>query len=268
MNTISFMSANFVARQVGYHMTEGWGQGERATNACFRPLETFGQRFEELLTAVRAMGFDTIDIWTAHLNWAWATDRHIAIARELLDRHGLAVASLAGGFGASAEEFDAACRLAVALHTKVLGGGAPFYDTQRDSAIATLDRHDLKLGIENHPGVETPEQMLAKIGDGGHGRIGTAVDTGWYGTVGLDAAQAIEQLGKYVFHVHLKDVRAPGSHETCRYGQGIVPIQACVEALQQLGSQGAISVEHEPEDFDPTEDCKANLALLRQWLRQ
>ena len=68
---------------------------------------------------------------------------------------------------------------------------------------------------------------------------------------------------EYVFHVHLKDVRAPGSHETCRYGQGIVPIRACVEALQKLGYQGAISVEHEPEDFDPTDDCKANLATLR-----
>src|SRR5919199_3733044 len=206
-NPISLMSPISVARQVGYHMTEGWGRGERATNAYFRPLETFGQRFEDLLTAVRAMGFDTIDIWTAHLNWAWATDRHIAIARDLLERHALAVASLAAGFGATADEFEAACRLAVALHTKVLGGSAPFYDAQREAAIATLDRHDLKLGIENHPGVETPEQMLAKLGDGGRGRIGTTVDTGWYGTVGLDAAPAIEQLGADVFHVHLKDVR-------------------------------------------------------------
>jgi hypothetical protein len=95
------MSANFVARQVGYHMTEGWGQGERATNEYYRPLETFGQRFEELLTALRA----TIGIWTAHLNWAWATDLHSAIARALLKRHALAVASLAGGFGATADEF-------------------------------------------------------------------------------------------------------------------------------------------------------------------
>src|SRR5204862_4400360 len=147
VNTISFMSANFVARQVGYHMTEGWAQGERATNEYFQPFETFGQRFEELLTTVRSMGFDTIDIWTAHLNWAWATERHIAIARDLLDRHALAVASLAGGFGATAEEFDAACRLAVALRTTILGGNAAFYGARRDAAIATLDRPDLKLGI-------------------------------------------------------------------------------------------------------------------------
>jgi sugar phosphate isomerase/epimerase len=174
------------------------------------------------------------------------TDRHIAIARNLLERR-----ALAGGFGATADQFDATCRLAVALHTKVLGGSAPFYDAQREAAIAMLDRHDLALGIENHPGVETPEHMLAKIGDGGQGRIGTAVDTGWYGTVGLDAAKAIEQLRAYVFHVHRKDVRAPGSHETCRSGQGIVPVRACVDVLTTRGYQGAISVEHEPEDIDP-----------------
>ena len=41
MNTISFMSANYVARQVNYQMTEGWMQGDAAPNAYFRPLDTF-----------------------------------------------------------------------------------------------------------------------------------------------------------------------------------------------------------------------------------
>jgi sugar phosphate isomerase/epimerase len=71
-------------------------------------------------------------------------------------------------------------------------------------------------------------------------------------------------LAGYV--IPLKDVRAPGRHETCRYGQGIVPVRACVEVLHKLGYQGAISVEHEPEHFDPTDDCKAKLAMLREWL--
>jgi hypothetical protein len=40
MTTVSFMGANFVARQVGYNMTDGWGQGDAATNEYFRPLAT------------------------------------------------------------------------------------------------------------------------------------------------------------------------------------------------------------------------------------
>ena len=67
-------------------------------------------------------------------------------------------------------------------------------------------------------------------------------------------------------HLHLKDVLAPGGHETCRYGAGCVQIEQCVEMLKQVGYIGGISVEHEPEHYDPTEDCQASLALLQAWL--
>lgn len=96
MNTISFMSANFVARQLDCHMTGGWMQGDNATNDYFRPIETFGERFGALLADVSAMGFRAIDLWIAHLNPGWATDEHISMARELPAEHKLAVASLAG----------------------------------------------------------------------------------------------------------------------------------------------------------------------------
>jgi len=43
VTTISFMSANYVAREVGYAM-HGWGHGDRATNDAFRPLETYEGR--------------------------------------------------------------------------------------------------------------------------------------------------------------------------------------------------------------------------------
>jgi sugar phosphate isomerase/epimerase len=263
---VSFMSANYVAREVGFHLTGGWGQGERSTSEAFEPIETFPRRFGQLLQTVRWLGFEAIDVWTAHLNPAWATHKHIDTARDLLGRHGLAVASLAGGFGKTGQELERTCQLAQALGTQVLGGSSPYLTEHRPESVALLERYDLRLGIENHPETSTLEAMLAAIGDGGNGRVGTTVDTGWYGTVGRDAAAAIRQLGGHLFHVHLKDVLAAGSHETCRYGRGVVPVEECVRALQEIGYQGAISIEHEPESFDPTEDCKANLAMLRAWL--
>src|SRR3712207_2868759 len=120
MNTISFMTANYVARYVDYQMTGGWGQGDRATNEHFRPIDTFAQRFEEILLDVKAMGFDALDLWTGHLNPAWASEEHITIAGDLLRRHQLQVASLAGGFGSTREELEASCRLAVAVGTNIL----------------------------------------------------------------------------------------------------------------------------------------------------
>ena len=259
-NTISFMSANYVAREVGYHMTGGWGQGDRAANEAFRPLETFAERFEELLRDVRALGFEAVDLWTSRLSPAWATDEHIEIARDLLEQHRLTVPSLAGWFGSSPEAFTATCELATALGVPVLGGSTSVLQKDRAFVVETLERHDLKLGLENHP-EKTPEELLEKIGDGGGGRIGAAVDTGWFSTQGFDAAEALERLGEHLFHVHLKDVRAAGSHDTCRYGEGIVPVEGCVRTLQRLGYQGAISVEHEPELFDPSEDCRTSRLL-------
>ena len=117
MNTISFMSANFVARQLDYNMTAGWGQGDRATNDYFRPIETYAERLEALLLEVQAMGFEAIDIWTGHLNPQWATPEHVAIAREKLASCKLQVASLAGGFGNTPEEVEKSCQLAVAMDT-------------------------------------------------------------------------------------------------------------------------------------------------------
>ena len=261
------MGANFVARQVGYHMTGGWGQGDRAANDFFRPLETFADRFGALLAEVRAMGFDAFDVWTGQLNWTWATQEHIAIARALLDKHSLAVASYAGSFGATAEEFEAACRLTAALSTRILGGSTPFIRTDRVSAVALLRRYDLRLAIENHPGLLTAEEMMVVVGDGADGLVGTTVDTGWYGTADVDALAAIRGLGPHIVHVHLKDVEAPGGHVTCQYGRGCVPVRECVGALKELGYAGGISVEHEPEDRDPTEECLANLRLLRTWIQ-
>ena len=45
-------TASFVARETGYAM-HGWGHGDRVTNEAFAPLDTFAERFDELLAHVR-----------------------------------------------------------------------------------------------------------------------------------------------------------------------------------------------------------------------
>jgi L-ribulose-5-phosphate 3-epimerase len=260
------MSANYVARQLDYNMTGGWGQGDKATNEYFRPLETFPERFEDLLQEISDLGFTTIDLWLAHLNYAWATPDHIAIARDLLAKYGLPVVSLAGWFGSTPDEFAATCRLAVALGCPVLGGSTSVLEKDRDFVVGTLKEHGLRLGLENHP-EKNPAELLAKIGDGGDGTVGACVDTGWFGTQSYDAAQALAELRDVLFHVHLKDVLAIGTHDTCGYGKGVVPIAECVQTLRRIGYTGGISVEHEPEQYSPNDDCVAALGLLGEWLR-
>lgn len=265
MNTISFMTANYVARQIGYNMTKGWMEGDDATNAYFAPIETYEERFRDLLAEISSLGFTAIDLWLGHLHWRWATDQHIAIAKTALAEAGLSVSSLAGGFGSNREEFTAACRMAQALGVSILGGSSGLLDSDPDALAEIARAHGTRLGYENHP-ERTTAEMFAKIGTGNEDVIGFCVDTGWFGTHGYNAEMALREVYPRLFHVHLKDVLSPGGHETCRYGRGCVPIAGCVRTLVELGYTGGFSVEHEPEHYNPNEDCVANLHMLKGWL--
>jgi len=257
---VSFMTANYVAEHTGWAM-HGWGHGDRTTNERFAPLETYAERLDELLSRIRALGFEAIDLWGAHLSPDWATDEHVAIARETLDRHGLRVVSYATWIGPS--NVERACELAIGIGTNLIGAGI----SGDPPAIArVLRERGVRIGIENHP-ERTPAEVLAQI-DRGDGTLGATVDTGWWGTQGYDAARAIAELGEHILHIHLKDVLATGEpHETCRWGEGIVPVEECVQTLRRIGYTEALSIEHEPEDHDPSAACADMLAELRGWLR-
>ena len=264
MPDISFMSANFVARELDWQMPD-WAAGDQSVNDAFRPIETYRERFGAMLDAVVAMGFSAIDLWEAHLSPQWATDAHVATANELLQARSLRVASLAGWFGTERAELEAASRLAVAVGAPILGGRSRLLDTDRGAVVDLMERHDLVFALENHP-ERTPAEVLARIGEESE-RIGATVDTGWFATQGHDPARAIELLGSRVLHVHLKDVRHAGEpHTTTAYGEGIVPLRECVEALQRQEYRGTISVEHESEDHDPTDELRAAREQLEAWL--
>lgn len=265
MNDISFMSANFVARELDYTMHGGWAEGESATNSHFEPLESFRERFSALLTEVKNLGFHQVDLWTAHLNWRWATDVHISIARSLLEKHGIKVASYAGGFGETAEEFERSCRVARAVGIGLLGGSAGFLAQDRAAFCALLKNYALKFAHENHP-EKHPDEILDYLSGTDEELVGVCVDTGWFGTNGYDAARALREVRDRLFYVHLKDVAAPGGHRTCAFGAGCVPIQRCVETLREIKYLGGISIEHEPEDHDPAGEIRSSRALLEKLL--
>jgi sugar phosphate isomerase/epimerase len=39
-----------------------------------------------------------------------------------------------------------------------------------------------------------------------------------------------------------------------------------VKTLVELGYTGGISIEHEPEHYNPNEDVAASLVLVKEWL--
>ena len=261
---LSFMSANYVAKELGYGAADEWGPYDLATNEAFEPLESFPTRFDELLATIAGLGFDTIDLWFGHLNWRWATPDHVAHAREALARHGLRVVSLAGSVGATTAELTAACRLANDLDVDLIAGVGEVVRRDRAGAAAVLRAHGVRFGLENHP-EKTPREVLDAIGDDAD-VLGAAVDTGWWATQSYDPVAAIGELSDRLFHVHLKDVEAPGTHISCMHGEGCANIAGCVERLLEIGYAGPVSIEHEPYDRDPTDECARMLARIREQL--
>jgi L-ribulose-5-phosphate 3-epimerase len=261
---LSFMSANYVAKERGYGSADEWGPFDAATNAAFEPLETFAGRFDDLLATITGIGFDTIDLWFAHLNWRWASPEHVALAREALARRGVSVVSLAGSVGATTNELAAACRLANDLDVDLMAGVGEVVHRDREGAVAVLRDHGVRFGLENHP-EKTPQEVLEAIGDDAD-VLGAAVDTGWWATQSYDPVTAIGELSDRLFHVHLKDVEEPGTHVSCMHGEGCASIAGCVEKLLAIGYSGPVSIEHEPYDRDPTAECVRMLARIREQL--
>jgi L-ribulose-5-phosphate 3-epimerase len=110
--------------------------------------------------------------------------------------------------------------------------------------------------------------VLETVGPEDAGTLGVTIDTGWFGTQGYPADDAVRALRGRLRHVHLKDVRAAGTHETCGFGKGVVPLRAVVQALAEIGYTGVLSVEHEPELFGPGTDLAAARRQLDGWLAE
>jgi L-ribulose-5-phosphate 3-epimerase len=261
---LSFMSANYVAKELGYGAADEWGPFDDATNAAFEPLEAFAGRFDDLLATITGIGFDTIDLWFAHLNWRWATPDHVALAREALARRDVRVVSLAGSVGETTADLTAACRLAKDLDVDLIAGVGEVVRRDREGAVAVLREHGVRFGLENHP-ERTPQEVLDAIGDAVD-VLGAAVDTGWWATQSYDPVAAIDELSERLFHVHLKDVETPGTHISCMHGEGCANIAGCVEQLVAIGYPGPVSIEHEPYDRDPTAECVRMLGRIREQL--
>lgn len=273
----SFITANYVARPLGYHMPDGWGQGDKANNDAFAPLETFAARFEQLLTGIGELGFKSIDLWAAHLHYKWATLEHVALAKELLAKHEIQVRSYAAWVPGDASELRGACQLCRALRIPFIAGfvGMAENDETRAEAVGILREFGVRYAIENHPETSV-EALMARLRKGDEDVIGIALDTGWCATRGWDALAGLKQVFDRVFTVHLKDVKAPRvektgfefidmGHETCAAGDGVVPMEALVKWLREQGFRGPMGIEHEPENFDPSEEIRLSLERVNAW---
>ena len=240
-NELAFNGANFVARQVNWSMPGGWGQGVKSTEAWFRPVDTFAERFDGLLAEVAELGFAAYDLWCAQLDGEWSTPEHVDAARAAAERHGIRLTSYAGGpFGETAEECERVCALLEALEVPVLAGYCAFAEQDPRAFAGLLEKYGLRYGRENHPEASVAE-LLAKVEDIPGDRVGVTVDTGWFATQSCDPAAAIQpQPGAAGLEVTpgADPVAGPARQRGCRAGVEFIAIAGQQQAPAGMGLPG------------------------------
>ena len=247
---IAFNSANLVGRVTGgKFVLKNWGQQHTKTAE-----QTDEKEWAKICSEVAAAGYHAIEVWVAHVDPAHMTDARATAYRKIMADHGLQAIGLAGTLN------DDHARVCHQLNIPVCNGG--LWNTDLRNVRRVMKETGVNYNFENH-GEKSVDDILDAM-NGGAGGVGVAVDTGWLGTHGLDAPSVIRELGDLVTHVHLKDVKHKGGHETCPLGTGVVNIAGSIQTLKEMGYAGWYSWEDEPEDRNPMDIAQA----MREWIEE
>jgi L-ribulose-5-phosphate 3-epimerase len=265
MRSVSFITANFVGRVSKY--PGGWVGEWMNFDAATLEVPPASQ-FDAVAAEIAGAGFNQIDLWTAHAH----SQRHGREGADAIKHacatHNLTITSYVGGFQATtSRELDDVFKFMKQLGAPIFAGNiwGLANDEQARLVNEAGERHNITWAFENHAEKKAGE-MLARISNGEYPRCKICLDTGWCGTQGLDALEALKAVRPHLHILHLKDVVAAGGHETCALGDGIVPVERCVRYLIETNWHGVIGVEHEPFDRDPMPEVQTSLQRLRAWL--
>ncbi len=245
---IAFNTANLVARYTGYRFElKNWGDQHNKTVAM-----TDEAAWKSICKEISGAGFSAVEIWEAHAAPESLTNTKTARWKRILADHGLKPIGYAGSLRRETLEI---CQQ---MGIPQINGGLRGQTVEEATALCR--EYGIRFNLENHP-EKTAAEALAKVG-GGNPWLGICVDTGWFGSQGSNVPNAIRACGKYVRHTHIKDVKAPGAHETCLLGAGVVDVAGCLVALKEIGYQGWYAWEDEPEDRNPFDSAVQN----RKWI--
>ncbi len=258
---IGINTASYFGRASNYQTSIAeWGAAER------RVIENASlAEFDRICADVAGAGFRYAELWMAHAFPKFMTPGLADEMRKIWERHGLAITSYSCSLGDPVRWprwtrfcFETAKMLGIETITSGIGKEAA------PVIYAHCREYGIRVAAENHP-EKHPDEIRSVIGNYGDW-IGACVDTGWFGTQGFPAEEALRLLRDHLFHVHLKDVREAGQHNSTRLGTGIVNIEGCVQVLKETGYDGTLSLEQESGDHDPTEDCAYGRRLVESLL--
>lgn len=257
----------------------------------YGPVETVGTLAE--------LGYDGVELLFggSHLHPDDTDEGDVAAVRDALDDTGLEISNC-NAFMISEEDFqhpsyveeDAeyrqqridytreALRLADAFDADSISiqPGGPVPDGKsREWAMETFSQglrelaptaEDLGVDILVEPEpdllIETTDQFLDLMEMVDSSAVGCNFDAGHLFCVGEDPAAAVGTLGEYTPHYHLEDIPADRTHEHTQLGEGGMDIDGFLEAVEDTGYDGFVTIELYPYRATAEETAREALAYL------
>ncbi len=111
--------------------------------------------------------------------------------------------------------------------------------------------------------IETSMQFLDVIERVDSDRIACNFDAGHLYCVGEDPAELVETLSPYTKHYHLEDIPESREHDHTQLGDGAMNIDAFLEAVEDSGYDGYVTVELYPYQETAAETARGAMDYLR-----
>jgi sugar phosphate isomerase/epimerase len=131
---------------------------------------------------------------------------------------------------------------------------APRFIDGLKMAAGTAEKYDVFLALESTLNADEHQQILDQVGSPA---VGVYYDMGNATSRGYDPAREIQQLGKAIVQMHIKDTK--GNHA----GEGDVDFPAVIEAIHAIGYDGWLVLETPSKDNLSAAAAK-NLNFVRE----
>ncbi len=232
-------------------------------------------KVEKAMEHTRTLGLKYWESFPNHVPMG-TVPAHIKEQKEILTKGGITLLSYGvvgfdGNETAARQIFDFA---------KAMGLLSISADPAKDNkTFDLLDKlvaeYDIAIAIHNHgPGhrYDKISDVVSMVKDR-HPKIGGCVDTGHYLRSDESPVAAIEQLGKRVFGVHLKDVKTiesdgKKSKQFKILGEGDLDVLGCLKALKKLDYKYCLAIEYEENADNPMSDLEVCLKNVREAVKK
>jgi sugar phosphate isomerase/epimerase len=219
---------------------------------------------DRMIDAMRTVGLSSLELWTGHLDPAKHDEAEFKAARAKLDAAGIKVNAYCVNFrpGVTDELLDKAFRGAGLLGTSLM-------TTSTEKALLPridewCQKYDVTIGLHNHwlgdswfkgdkaQNFGGPDDFAEGL-KGRSKRIAINLDIGHFSAAGYDPVAFFQEHHERIVTLHVKDRDSDAEHSNRRFGHGATPIIPVLKLAQKLKYKGALNLEYEIEEQDPTE---------------